>query len=62
VKNIYEIFRGKVAEQKKLRKITDADIAEMTGFTLSTIRAFMCGVRQGEKTAKSIAKVLGIEL
>ena len=54
--DIYELFRGKIAEQKKIRRLTDADIAKMTGYTTSTIRAFMCGVRENEKIANAIAR------
>lgn len=61
VSDIYELFRGKIAEQKKIRRLTDADIAKMTGYTTSTIRAFMCGVRENEKIATAIAQALGIE-
>lgn len=59
--DIYELFRGKIAEQKKIRHLTDADIAKMTGYTTSTIRAFMCGVRENEKIATAIAQALEIE-
>lgn len=61
VSDIYELFRGKIAEQKKIRRLTDADIAKMTGYTTSTIRAFMCGSRENEKIATAIAQALGIE-
>lgn len=61
VSDIYELFRGKIAEQKKIRHLTDADIAKMTGYTTSTIRAFMCGVRENEKIATAIAQALEIE-
>lgn len=61
VSDIYELFRGKIAEQKKIRHLTDVDIAKMTGYTTSTIRAFMCGVRENEKIATAIAQALEIE-
>lgn len=61
VSDIYELFRGKIAEQKKIRRLTDVDIAKMTGYTTSTIRAFMCGVRENEKIATAIAQALEIE-
>lgn len=61
VRDIYELFRGKIAEQKKIRHLTDADIAKMTGYTRSTIRAFMCGARENEKIATAIAQALKIE-
>lgn len=60
--SIYTLLRAKVAEQKKLRNLTNKDIAKMTGYTKSTIDAFMCGVRESDKVAKAIATALGIEL
>ena len=62
VKIIYRLFRAKIAEQKQLRKLTNADMAKLTGYTKSTIDAFMCGVRESDAVAKAIAKVLDIEL
>lgn len=62
VEIIYTLFRGKVAEQKKLRKLTNGDLAKLTGYTKSAIDAFMCGVRESEPIAKAIASVLKIEL
>ena len=35
--------------------------SEPTRYTTSTIRAFMCGVRENEKIATAIAQALGIE-
>lgn len=61
VSDIYELFRGKIAEQKKIRRLTDADVAKMTGYKTSTIRAFMAGSRENEKIATAIAQALGIE-
>lgn len=58
---IYELFRGKIAEQKKLRRFTNGDIAKMTGYSVSTINAFMAGNRENDKIANAIAKVLDIE-
>lgn len=57
----YELFRGKIAEQKKLRRLTNGDIAKMTGYSVSTINAFMAGNRENDKIANAIAKVLDIE-
>lgn len=54
-------FRGKIAEQKKLRRLTNGDIAKMTGYSVSTINAFMAGRRENDKIANAIAKVLDIE-
>jgi hypothetical protein len=62
VKIIYRLFRAKIAEQKKLRNLTNADMAKLTGYTKSTIDAFMCGVRESENVAKAIAEALDIEI
>ena len=59
---IYKLFCGKVAEQKKLRKLTNADLAKMTGYKVGAINAFMCGARESERIAKALAAVLNIEL
>ena len=59
--HIYELFVGKIAEQKKLQKKTNADIANMTGYSKKTIEAFLGSGRQSEKVADAIAKVLRIE-
>ena len=58
---IYKLFCGKVAEQKKLRKLTNADLAKMTGYSKKTIEAFMCGARESDRIAKALAAVLNIE-
>ena len=58
---IYKLFCGKVAEQKKLRKLTNADLAKMTGYRKKTIEAFMCGARESDRIAKALAAVLNIE-
>jgi hypothetical protein len=55
------LFIGKIAEQKKIKKLTNADLAIKTGFSVKTIEAFMCGVRDGDKVADAIAKALNIE-
>jgi hypothetical protein len=61
VATTYELFRGKIAEQKKLRRLTNADIAKMTGIPIGTIKAFMCGVRESDRTAQAIAMALNID-
>lgn len=58
---IYELFRGEVAKQKKLRKLTNKDIAKLTGLSHATIDAFMAGARESERTATAIANALEIE-
>lgn len=62
MKIIYKQFCGKVAEQKKLHKLTNADLGHMTGYSKKTIEAFMCGARESESIAKALAAVLKIEL
>lgn len=60
--NTYRLFCGKVAEQKKLRKLTNGDLAKLTGYSVKTINAFMCGARESAAIAKALAAVLEIEL
>lgn len=62
---IYEIFKAEVERQKRLLHLTNADIAEKTGFKKSTIDFFMCGKKSREDSksvAIAIARVLMIEL
>ena len=59
---MYEIFRGEVAKVVKIRRLSYQKIADMTGFKVSTIRAFMCGARNSDQVAKAISKALEIEL
>jgi transcriptional regulator with XRE-family HTH domain len=61
VEIIDTIFLGKIAAAKKERKLTNADIAKLTGYTKATIEAFMCGARDGDAVADAIAKALNIE-
>lgn len=58
---MYELFRAEVAKQKKLKRLTDADVARMSGLTIASVRAFMCGARESDRTANAIALALGIE-
>src|SRR5574344_838813 len=59
---IYKLFCGKIAEQKKLRKLTNADLAKMTGYRKKSIEAFMCGARESEAIEKALAAAINIEL
>ena len=61
--NDYLLFQGKVTEAKKVKGLTNADLAKMTGLSKKTIEAFMCksSVNKTERTAGLIAKVLHIE-
>jgi len=68
VEIIYELFRAEIDKAKMLykqtngRKLTNADIAKRTGYSLSSIEAFMAGNRPSENIAKQIATALNIEL
>ena len=62
VEIIYKLFCGKVAEQKKLQGLTNADLGKMTGYSKKTIESFMCGARESEPIAKALSDVLHIEL
>jgi hypothetical protein len=57
----YDILRGKIAEKKKLLKLTNADLSQMTGIPKGTVEAFTAGNRESENTANAIARVLEIE-
>lgn len=59
---MYEVFRGEVEKVKKIHGLTNRDLSEKTGIPVSTISAFMCGVRNSDNTAQAIAKVLNIDL
>ena len=64
---IFEVFKGEVAKQKKVRHITNADIAEMTGYTKRTIDYFLTkGDNKDRDDSKNVAvaisKALNIEL
>lgn len=56
------LFVGKVSEQKKVRRLTNSDLAKLTGYSVSTINAFMCGLRDSDALVNALAKVLDIEL
>ena len=58
----YELLIGKIAEQKKLRRLTYMDIAKMTGYKPNTINMFMNGYRQSENVARAIARALNVEM
>lgn len=62
--NIYRLFIGEVNRQKSIRipKLTNADLAKMTGYKESTIEAFMKGARPTEYVARAIAHALKIEM
>ena len=64
---IYEVFKAEVVKQKRLRKLTNADIAKMTGYARITIDIFMTSTgnnprEDSKNVAEAISKALGIEL
>ena len=61
MRTIYNLLIAEIKKQQSLKKIEYKDIAKMTGYKTATISAFMCGARQSETVARSIASVLGIE-
>lgn len=58
----YEIFKGKVAEQKQVRKLNYEQIGKMAGYSKNAIAQFMCGKKESERVAKAIAQALDIEM
>lgn len=72
VMNIYELFRGEVAKQIKIinqqraqqnqPEFTYNELAQKSGLTRSTVCAFMCGVRNSDRTAQAIAMAMNIEI
>lgn len=64
---MYEVFKAEIAKEKRLRRLTNADIASMTGLSVSAINMFMASPEgkkrdDSEKVAEAISKALGIEL
>ena len=67
VDDIYELFKAEIAKVKRLRKLTNADIGELTGYAKGTIDLFMCSGESlnrddSKKVAHAISKALEIEL
>lgn len=59
--NANAVFVAEVDKQKRLKNLTNADIAKLTGYTRSTIDAFMGGFRDSNNVRKAIAEALKIE-
>lgn len=59
---MYEVFKSKIAAEKKLRRLKNKDIAQMTGYAVTTINQFMGGIRDSEKVARAISAALDIPL
>lgn len=58
---MYETLRGKIAAEKKMKKLTNADIGKMAGFSKAAVDAFMSGARESDRLVNAIAKALGLE-
>ena len=60
---MYELLRAEVDKQKRLRipKLTNKDLAKMTGFKTSTINKFMSGHEVSENIANALARELKIK-
>ena len=56
----YKELLAEIDKQKRLRDITNKDLANATGFALSTINGFMGGKRFSELVAREIRLVLDI--
>jgi transcriptional regulator with XRE-family HTH domain len=60
------LFVSKVTAEMKLRRLTYKSLAEMTGYSVNTIKIFMAlGVTsrpRSKKVAEKLSKALGIEL
>ena len=62
MKNANSLFIAEVKKQQSLRNLTYTDLARLTGFSKSTIDAFMCGVRSGDRIKKALAEALEIQM
>ena len=59
---MFDEFRQIAKKTAKAKKLTYQHIATTTGFDLSTIRQFMCGVTDSRRVAEKIADTLGLKL
>lgn len=59
---MYEVLKADIDRAKRLKRLTNADIAKGVGKKTSTIDAFMTfkGGRENKKLAEDIARFLGI--
>lgn len=61
---MYEIFIADCKREMRLRKMTNRDLANATGFKTSTINAFFADIAARGKSvnvAKAISVVLGVK-
>ncbi|MCH5323973.1 MAG: helix-turn-helix transcriptional regulator [Eubacterium sp.] len=63
--NEYRLFRAEISRVKKLRGLTNKDLANMTGYKQSTIEAFMLnrpGRNASDNVARALSKALNIDI
>ena len=62
---MYEIFIADCKREMRLRRMTNADLAQAIGVKTSTINAFFADVKgreKSERVANAISQVLHIEI
>ncbi len=59
---MFDEFRQIAKRTAKAKGLTYQQIADATGFDLSTIRQFMCGVTDSRRVAEKIADTLELRL
>lgn len=61
---MYEVFIADCKREMRLRKMTNRDLANATGFKTSTINAFFADIAARGKSvnvAKAVSAALGVE-
>lgn len=56
-----KVFIGVIEFHKSVNDMTNADIAELTGYSKDTIGDFMCGKRMSKKVYQKICELFGID-
>lgn len=62
---MYEVFIADCKREMRLRRMTNGDLAKVTGYTKSSINAFFSDIsarEKSEKVAKAISVALGVEI
>lgn len=59
---MHELFIAEVAKQKRLKRLTNKQLAEMTNLTKHQIDCFLQGHIKGDMIKKAIAKALEMEI
>lgn len=58
---MYEIFIADCKREMRLRKMTNRDLAEATGYTTASINAFFADIKARNKS-ENVAKAISIAL